>query len=125
MTRHIHRKVGQLLPELKEEDEGFYKILSANTANHLCQSCTHAANSYSLRTNNEHVVFPLLDCFCTWSAFCYTFLAPFGMQHITMFDLTLGLLMELVKANATAQCRTYLNTCEGMSKSGYEASARM
>ena len=56
MTRHIHRKVGQLLPELKEEDEGFYKILSANTANHLCQSCMHAANSYSLRKNNEHVV---------------------------------------------------------------------
>ena len=47
------------------------------------------------------------------------------MQHITMFDLTLGLLMELVKTNATAQCRTYLDTCEGMSKLGYEASARM
>ncbi len=37
----------------------------------------------------------------------YSFLASFGMQHITMLDLTLQLLMELVNTNATGQYSTY------------------
>lgn len=48
VARHIHRKVGQLLPELKEAEEGFCNILLANTADDLCQSCMHTANSYCL-----------------------------------------------------------------------------
>ncbi len=42
-----------------------------------------------------------------------------------MFDLTPKLLMELVNANATRQCRTYLHPSKRMSESGYPASAAM
>jgi len=51
-------------------------------------------------------------------------MASFGMQPITMFDLTLDLLMELVNANATGQSRTYLDTWKRMSELGHDASGR-
>jgi len=47
------------------------------------------------------------------------------MQHVTMFDLTLDFLMELVNANATRQYRTQLGICKRMSESGYQASSAM
>lgn len=43
------------------------------------------------------------------------------MQDITMFDLTLKLLMELVNANATGQRRTYARIWKCMSQLGSAA----
>ena len=103
----------------EEEEEGFYKILPANTADHMCQSWQSCSNHHEVQT-----VYSVCCKPCHYSIEAENMFEPVRGRYIAITTLALctlimiGLRLQTYKFSMTCNCCLAMKEAQVLIKDG-------